>query len=101
MNSVWDEENIFLLKKRLLFNSTHRGCKEMDIILGNFAIKFLSILSDSDLYAFLQILELDDSFLYKCFTGNVCLVHENKDVLSLMKRITLYCNENLFDSLVY
>ena len=38
-----------LLKKQIIYRSTHRGTKEMDILLGNFAKKYIDILSEIDL----------------------------------------------------
>ena len=40
-------------KKELIYKSTHRGCKETDILLGNFATSCIDSLTDSEL---LQIL---------------------------------------------
>ena len=44
--------------------STHRGCKEMDIILGNFAEKYLDQLQDDELILYERLLMESDSILY-------------------------------------
>lgn len=52
-------------KKKLLYRSKHRGCKEMDILLGNFASKFLFTLSDSELAQYKKVIEMDDLLIYQ------------------------------------
>ena len=44
------------LLKRLLYQSSHRGCKETDLILGNFAEKFLEKFDNDSLLLYEQIL---------------------------------------------
>jgi antitoxin CptB len=56
-------------KKKLLYRSKHRGCKEMDILLGNFAAEFLFSLSDEDLNQYKIIIDMDDQLIYSYFTG--------------------------------
>ncbi len=51
-------------KKKLLYRSAHRGCKEMDILLGNFAISCIDTLSDTQLQEYQKIIEQDDLLLY-------------------------------------
>ena len=38
-----------ILKKQIIYRSTHRGTKEMDLLLGNFTKKNINIFNDSDL----------------------------------------------------
>ena len=54
-------------KKKLLYRSTHRGCKEMDILLGNFAKEYLFSLSDDELKQYKRIVDMDDELIYKYF----------------------------------
>ena len=42
----WHNETIEIKRKRLLFRSTHRGTKEMDILLGGFDSVNMSRLSE-------------------------------------------------------
>ncbi len=51
-------------RKRLLYQSTHRGCKEMDIILGDFASKNLDRLPNDLLDGYNEILQLNDALIY-------------------------------------
>lgn len=96
-----DDNYCEFLKKRLLFNSTHRGCKEMDIILGGFANKFLPMLSYKDLIIFSRILEFDDILLYKYFTGSVMLDFgdDDKEIVKFLKKIYLHCNESILSGI--
>jgi antitoxin CptB len=57
MNSNPDSD---VVRKRLLWRATHRGIKEMDLIIGGFATAHLAGLSEPDLRDFARILELPD-----------------------------------------
>ncbi|AHX11817.1 flavinator of succinate dehydrogenase family protein [Neorickettsia helminthoeca str. Oregon] len=60
-----------LKRKRILYRSTHRGCKETDILLGGFAEKNFGNLTDHEVEQFERILELTDSFIFDCYQGRV------------------------------
>jgi len=47
-------------KKRILYQATHRGCKEGDIILGEFGKDNINNLSQEELDSFEVLLKLDD-----------------------------------------
>tara|TARA_B100002051_G_scaffold242019_1_gene246944 strand:- start:619 stop:882 length:264 start_codon:yes stop_codon:yes gene_type:complete len=53
--------------KKLLFRSMHRGTKEMDIILGNFAKIHLDSFSGDDLNEFEKILDIPDDKLFSWY----------------------------------
>ena len=48
----------------LLYRSTHRGCKELDILIGEFAKYSLNELSSQELVEYAQLLQIDDVSLY-------------------------------------
>ena len=50
--------------KRLKFHCWHRGFREMDLILGNFADRFLQELSDEELDAMETLLAQPDQDVY-------------------------------------
>jgi antitoxin CptB len=50
-------------RKKLLFRSSHRGTKEMDLLLGGFFKENYQVLSESELLEFQDILELTDKDL--------------------------------------
>lgn len=56
--------------KKLLFKSSHRGTKEMDIILGTFANKQLESMTKNDLALFDELLDISDPELYKWLTSD-------------------------------
>ena len=60
-------EKIDTLKKRLLYQSQHRGMKEMDLILGGFAQQFLQTMNDEELLQFEDLLVIPDQDLYSWF----------------------------------
>lgn len=51
-------------KKRLIFRSWHRGTKEMDLIMGSFADKYVPDFSESELESYELILDHSDPELY-------------------------------------
>ena len=57
--------NLSLRKKRILFKCTHRGTKELDILLGNFVSKHIDLLKSKELNYLEIILSFNDIDLYK------------------------------------
>ncbi|MAY32859.1 MAG: succinate dehydrogenase assembly factor 2 [Rhodovulum sp.] len=55
--------------KRMYMRATHRGIKEMDIILGNFATDRLAAFDTAGLDLFDALLEENDQDLYQWVTG--------------------------------
>ena len=56
-----------ILKKQIIYRSTHRGSKEMDLLLGNFVKKYIEELNDTDLNDLEKLLFLEDEILYKWY----------------------------------
>jgi antitoxin CptB len=56
-------------RKKILFRSWHRGTKEMDLIMGNFADKHIKDLSDAQLDAYENLLEVPDLDVYDWVSG--------------------------------
>jgi antitoxin CptB len=50
-------------RRRLLWRATHRGIKEMDLIVGGYAEAHLPTMSKADLKEFAEILEIPDQLL--------------------------------------
>jgi antitoxin CptB len=69
-----------ILKKQIIYRSTHRGTKEMDLLLGNFVKKNIGKFTDSELKDLENLLEIDDEILQKWIFGknNENLVPLNK-----------------------
>lgn len=56
-------------RRRTLFRAWHRGIREMDLILGQFADTELAGLREADLDEFERILGEDDNDLFKWICG--------------------------------
>jgi antitoxin CptB len=56
-----------ILKKQIIYRSTHRGSKEMDLLLGNFVKKYIEELNDVELIDLEKLLFLEDEMLYKWY----------------------------------
>ncbi len=55
------------LKKQIIYRSTHRGTKEMDILLGGFVKKHIDHFTDDELKELEQILVIEDEILYRWY----------------------------------
>ena len=73
-----------------MYKSTHRGSKEMDLILGKFAHKYLSLFNVDELVMLEAILEMDDNDIYQ-YALNKKEIPEslNNRVFTLLKDYTL------------
>ena len=69
-----------ILKKQIIYRSTHRGTKEMDLLLGNFVKKNIGKFTDTELKDLENLLEIDDEILQKWFFGK-----NNKNLVPLNK----------------
>ncbi|WP_313027929.1 succinate dehydrogenase assembly factor 2 [Brucella sp.] len=61
--------NLDVRRRKLLFRAWHRGMREMDLILGQYADQYLPDFTDAQLDEFEQILEVLDRDLLKWVTG--------------------------------
>ena len=59
-----DEDKRTYLLKKLLYKSNYRGCKETDLVLGNFAKKFIHELIDEELQEFDKLLSRVDTDIW-------------------------------------
>lgn len=56
-------EELEILRKRLVYQSQHRGTKEMDVVLGDFAKQHINSMSFENLKKFESLLALSDQNL--------------------------------------
>ena len=63
------DETIENKRKRLIFRADHRGTKEMDLLLGSFAKKYVPEFDEQELAEFDQLLSHNDPDLYNWITG--------------------------------
>ncbi len=78
------------LKNKILYRSSYRGTKEMDILLKGFVDNVIDTLNKEDLSNLLDLISLDDDNLYKFKTGKKTsiLIKENK-ITKLFKDFNL------------
>ena len=78
------------LKKQIIYRSTHRGTKEMDLLLGNFVKKNVDIFSDLELKYLNDLMQIEDEILYKWYydKNNTNLIPLNR-VSILLKKFKL------------
>lgn len=67
------------LRKKLLYRSRNRGCRETDILLGKFAENELNRLSAHELGLFERFLDEYDGDIYKWLTGQANMPDEYKN----------------------
>ena len=71
--------------KKLLFRSSHRGTKEMDIVLGGYFDKNYNNLSIVDLKEFEKLLDFSDKILTDYFVMNK--PNANLEKINIVKKI--------------
>ena len=78
------------LKNKIIYRSSYRGTKEMDILLKGFVDNVIDSLNKDDLSSLLDLISLDDDNLYKFKTGmkTSILIKENK-ITKLFKDFNL------------
>ena len=79
-----------ILKKQIIYRSTHRGSKEMDILLGNFVKKYVDNLTEKDLTKLDGLLKIEDEILYNWYfyKNNSEIIPKNK-ISKLLKEFKL------------
>ncbi len=58
-----------IMRKRLNWRANHRGIKEMDLLVGGFANQRLSLMTESELLNFAEIVEIPDQDLLSWVTA--------------------------------
>jgi len=59
------------LRKQIIYRATHRGSKEMDILLGKFVKKYISDLNTNDLKKLNEIITVDDDLIYDWYFNRI------------------------------
>jgi len=57
-------ENIKIFKKKIIYRSKHRGTKEMDLLLGNFVVKYIDTFNNKELNELNNLLSIEDDVIY-------------------------------------
>jgi len=63
------EDNISIMRKRLIFRSWHRGTREIDLMLGKFADAHMNGFDAEQLAAYDRFLNNSDPDIYNWLTG--------------------------------
>lgn len=80
--------DIEIRRKRLLWRATHRGIKEMDLILGGFVATHLGSFSVSDIADLERIMEIPDQDMLSWVTRQADVPPEH--LSPLLTRILAY-----------
>ncbi len=75
-------------RRRILFRAWHRGIREMDLILGQFAEAEIASLTDAELDEFETIMREEDNDLVRWITGEKPL--PERHATALFARIAAY-----------
>jgi len=59
------------LRKQIIYRATHRGSKEMDILLGKFVKKYISDLNTNDLKKLNEIMIVEDDLIYDWYFNRI------------------------------
>ena len=76
-------KNNEIFKRQIIYRSNHRGTREMDILLGNFAKKHIDGFNDSELKDLKELLFIEDDVLYKWY------VKSNSDKLIPKTKVSI------------
>jgi len=79
-------------RRKLLFRSWHRGMREMDLILGQYADEYIAQMSDLDLDEYERLMEVLDRDLLKWVTGEEATPEEYdtplfRDIVAFRQRM--------------
>ena len=73
-----------ILKKQIIYRSTHRGTKEMDLLLGNFVKKYVDEFNVTELKDLEKLLFIEDEIIYKWYVKKVSDTLIPKTKVSIM-----------------
>ncbi len=84
-----EKESLEIQRKRLRYRSWHRGTREMDLLIGSFADRFLPEFDAEQLARFEDLLRESDPSLYAWISGADTPPEELRhDVMSLLQQHT-------------
>jgi antitoxin CptB len=82
-------------RKRLLYQSAHRGTQEADLLIGGFAARFLPTMTAAQLDLFERLLDENDVDLVNWITGRASAPAElQSEVFELLKNFKLHAVKN-------
>ena len=78
------------LKKKIIYRSSYRGTKEMDILLKSFVKDIINQLNNKELENLLNLLNIDDDSLYKFKQGIKTKVQITENRISKLFKNYIY-----------
>ena len=78
------------LKKKIIYRSSYRGTKEMDILLSSFVKDVINHLDNDELDNLFNLLNIDDDNLYKFKQGIKTEAQINENRISKMFKDYIY-----------
>ena len=78
------------LKKKIIYRSSYRGTKEMDMLLSSFVKDVINHLDNDELENLFNLLNIDDDNLYKFKQGIKTEVQINENRISKMFKNYIY-----------
>ena len=83
-------DNNKILKKKIIYRATHRGSKEMDLLLGNFVKNIIDKINEKDLNYLNEFLSTEDDTIYKMYYKNISKDKMSKStILKMFKKFRL------------
>ena len=83
-------EDIELLKKKIIYKSSYRGIKELDIILRSFVSKYLDKLNLEELNDLIEFLDNNDEDIYKFKQGIKIMKNiKNNNITNLFRNFEI------------
>ena len=83
-------DNNKILKKKIIYRATHRGSKEMDLLLGNFVKNIIDKINEKDLNYLNEFLSTEDDTIYKMYYKNISKDKMSKStILEMFKKFRL------------
>ena len=74
------------LINQIIYRSSRRGSKEMDLLLGNFVKKYINVFDDKDLSDLYELLSIEDEIIYKWyFKKENNLIITNNKITKMLK----------------
>ena len=75
------------LIKKLQYRSLNRGCKELDIIIGEFSNAYIHNMNMEQLLEYQEILDMNDNLFYSYIIEAVQNDSQNQDINIVMQKI--------------
>ena len=82
-----------ILKKQILYRSTHRGTKEMDLLLGSFVKQYINKFNSTDLKDLERLILIEDEIISKWYfnkENNIAILKSK--VSKLLKSFKIQSN---------